>query len=246
VAHGFTALLKELTMTTRKQVRANRRNARKGGPKTPEGMAVSCLNARKHGVFASALTDQDEEELAGIHDELFAWIKPVGPVEGILVEKLAHTYLRMQRCARAEAEYHISTWEPSAEAHRVGWYLQRRDEGQHASWFTPLRFEEAVSLLSRYDTALTNQLIKLLHEIERLQRLRAGDDVPAPLAADLTLHADGDVTLEADRGSALRTTRALPAALAADLALDADGGLPPGDVEAAGVEAVLRNEPNPS
>ena len=235
-----------MTMTTRKQIRANSRNGRKGGPKTVEGRAVSCLNARKHGVFASALTDQDEEELAGFHDELFAWIRPVGPVEGILVEKLAHTYLRMQRCARAEAEYHITTWEPSTEAYRVGWYVERRQEGRHASWFDPPQFEAAVNLFARYDAALTNQLIKLLHEIERLQRLRGGEDVPAPVAADLTLQADGDVTLEAARDLTLQTEEGLPAPLAADVLLDTDAESLAGDLDAAGAEAVLRNEPNPS
>jgi len=53
-------------------------------------------------------------------------------------------------------------------------------------------FEQSVELFARYNQTLANQLIKLLHEIERLQRLRVGDDVPAPVVGDVTLHLDKD------------------------------------------------------
>ena len=54
-------------MATQRQLEACRRNGRLGGPKTAAGKAVARLNARKHGIFASALTDEDAEELDGIH-----------------------------------------------------------------------------------------------------------------------------------------------------------------------------------
>jgi hypothetical protein len=53
-------------VATKRQRKANRENGKKGGPKTPEGKAVARLNARKHGIFASCFTEQDEEALAGI------------------------------------------------------------------------------------------------------------------------------------------------------------------------------------
>ncbi len=180
-------------MGTRRQVKANRRNAKKStGPKTDDGKAVSRLNARKHGIFASALTEHDQEELAGIHEELAAWIQPVGPLEEILLEKLAHTYLRLQRCARAEAEYHIRTWEPKRHGLDLDEYERAKSDGRHASWFDAHRFKMTVKLFARYDKTLTNQLIKLLHEIERLQRLRGGEQVAAPLTGDLTIHTEED------------------------------------------------------
>ena len=39
-------------MTTEKQVKANRENAKKGGVKTPEGKAVVRYNALKHGLLS--------------------------------------------------------------------------------------------------------------------------------------------------------------------------------------------------
>ncbi len=81
-------------MATEAQIVANRRNGLKGGVKTEDGKAISRLNARKHGIFASALTEQDAAELHGIEEELAADLAPAGIVERMLVEKLAVTYLR--------------------------------------------------------------------------------------------------------------------------------------------------------
>ncbi len=172
-----------------KQIEASRRSGRKGGVKTSKGKAVSRLNARKHGIFASALTQYDQEEIQGIHAELVASVRPVGPVEEMLVEKLAHTYLRLQRCARAEAEHHIRTWErPLDDVSALIRWAERHRLGMHASWFDRGQFERGVKLFARYDTTLTNQFVRLLHEIERMQRMRLGDNVVPPVVADVTVH----------------------------------------------------------
>jgi hypothetical protein len=166
-------------MSSEKQVAANRQNSLKGGVKSEEGKAVSRLNARKHGIFAAALTPEDSEECAGIEQELIASLRPVGRVEEMLVEKIALTYLRMQRCARAEAEFHIRTWqEPHEEFEERRWEViqQLRAEGVHATPFREEVFERMVKLVDLYDARLTNQWLKLLHEIERLQRLRKAHD----------------------------------------------------------------------
>jgi hypothetical protein len=173
-------------MTTKRQIAANRRHAHLGGPKTEEGKAAVRLNARKHGIFAAALTDCDRAELKKVYAELAEWSQPVGPVEQILVEKLAHTYIRLQRCARAEAEYHLDTWDqqhlPPSALEDLAFYSNRRESG-----FDPDHFERTVRLFARYDATLTNQFIRLLHEIERLQRLRLGADVPPPIVAHMTV-----------------------------------------------------------
>ena len=50
-------------------------------------------------------------------------------------------------------------------------------------------FERMVKLIDLYDARLTNQFLKLLHEIERMQRLRKGEDAP-PVVADPNNQAD--------------------------------------------------------
>jgi len=163
-------------MATRKQLSANRENGLKGGVKTEEGKAISRLNARKHGIFAVALTPEDSEEVCGTEDELIASLRPVGRVEEMLVEKLAVTYLRMQRCARAEAELHVKVWQEPKEELELYACQRLEEERLCVGRGVPFReeaFERMVKLIALYDSRLTNQFLKLLHELQRQQRLRA-------------------------------------------------------------------------
>jgi hypothetical protein len=175
-------------MATRKQLSANRENGLKGGVKTEEGKAISRLNARKHGIFAVALTPEDSEEVYGTEDELIASLRPKGRVEEMLVEKLALTYLRVQRCARAEAELHVKTWrEPDEELEPYAWERleMERSCGGRGVPFREEEFERMVELIALYDGRLTNQFLKLLHEIQRQQRLRAAANDRAPESVPL-------------------------------------------------------------
>jgi len=156
-------------MASERQIAANRENGKMGGPKTPEGKAVSRMNARKHGIFGSALTEYDAEELHGVYEEFAASIRPVGPIEESLVQQLALVHLRIQRCALAEAQYHIATWEPWEEGDPKA---RPNAEGKPVH-FDFERMEESVRLFGRYNVTLTNQFLKLLQQIERIQKMRA-------------------------------------------------------------------------
>ncbi len=161
-------------MASQKQIAANRRNARLGGPKTPEGKAVSRLNARRHGIFASALTPMDHEELRGIHDRCRAELQPVGFLEEAVVDKIAAVYLSLQRCALAHAEYHLLTWKQ--HPCQADWPRRHPDDRFDLNYF-----ETTVVLVQRYDTTLTNQFLRLIHELQSLQGRRSGDqEAPAP------------------------------------------------------------------
>jgi len=172
---------------TQRQIEAARRNGKLGGVKTDEGKAISRMNARKHGVFDATLTEFDGEELRGVHAELVASVKPDGVVEGMLVEKLAHTYVRLQRCARAQGENHIRTWEQRRDEASLKRQALKLRDGIRVSNFRFSEFERAVEIFARYDTMLTNQFIKILHELERMQRIRCGDKITAPAVADVTI-----------------------------------------------------------
>jgi len=62
-----------------KQLKANKKNAQKGGVKTPEGKAIVKYNALKHGLLT-----------------------PTGTLEEMLVEKVAVAYRRLSRAYRYE------------------------------------------------------------------------------------------------------------------------------------------------
>jgi len=176
---GETLTVEDCTMLDRRTT-ANRQNARLAGVKTKEGKRISRFNARKHGILASVLGPWDLEELKPILLPLMEELAPATPLEEAIVEKLAFALLRLQRCARAEALYHQATWMAVPRWHDPG-------PLGIASYFKPSHFEKIATLINRYDASLTSQFLRLLHELERLQRMRAGQKVPAPIVADVNV-----------------------------------------------------------
>ena len=81
-------------------------------------------------------------------------LEPVGTVEELLVEKIAQEYWRLGVPAWHEAEA-----------------LSRENAFQKPS----------LSTIVRYQTTINRQLFQAMNQLERLQRLRKGDNVPAPL-----------------------------------------------------------------
>src|SRR3954464_10424853 len=91
--------------SSQKRIDACRRHGAKGGPKTPEGIAVWKLTSLKHGLTSSVVVHPD------LHDEVVAEISifskkldPRGDLETSLVEKAAVAGVQTNRChAQAEA-----------------------------------------------------------------------------------------------------------------------------------------------
>ena len=73
-------------------------------PTTPEGKAVSAVNATKHGILSTRLflADESPDEFADLQDELRLALRPEGAYELLLVERMAVTIWRQSRLVRAE------------------------------------------------------------------------------------------------------------------------------------------------
>src|SRR5437879_7039081 len=97
-----------MAMSPRK-LSANRQHSRQStGPRTPEGKARFRLNAVRQGLLAKEVIvpvgDEQEKraEFELLFDDLWQHYAPVGPVEEMLVEKIAIAYWRLRRATRAE------------------------------------------------------------------------------------------------------------------------------------------------
>jgi hypothetical protein len=93
-------------MSTKKQIAANRRNARKStGPKTAAGKDRTKGNALKHGLTAAQITVFDErpEDFEGFYSGLLTALIPSGALEEQLVERIAVCAWRLRRVYRIEA-----------------------------------------------------------------------------------------------------------------------------------------------
>ena len=50
--------------------------------------------------------------------------------------------------------------------------------------------KDELDRLLRYESAIERQLYKAMNQLERVQRLRLGDHVPAPVEVDVNVHTD--------------------------------------------------------
>ena len=84
-------------------------------PTTPEGEAVSAVNATKHGILSTRLflSDESPDEFADLQDELRLALHPAGAYELLLVERMVVTIWRQRRLIRAETA--------GIELRRAGW-----------------------------------------------------------------------------------------------------------------------------
>ena len=92
-------------MASSAQLRANRDNAKKStGPRTIAGKSVSSRNATKHGLFSKHFFAgaEEQEKFEEAWEDLRENLRPVGPIEEGLVERLAICMLRQRRLTTAE------------------------------------------------------------------------------------------------------------------------------------------------
>jgi len=119
--------------TTDKQIAANRRNAAKStGPVTPAGKAIAARNSIKHGLLAKEIVI-DAGEGAESRDQFDAMLldlkshfEPQGPLEEILVEKIAVAYWRLRRAHR----YEVGLIRQELDTASQGFYAKLAGNGQ--------------------------------------------------------------------------------------------------------------------
>jgi hypothetical protein len=143
---------------------ANRRNGQKSqGPKTEEGKSRSRWNALKHGVLSQrllVLNEDDSQTYTLLLENLRRDLNPANALEEILIEKIAMGYWRLHVAYGYEAEFARSRNEFIVVAERMG----------------------------RYANTIHRQLLQAMNELERLQRRRGGEAVPAPVNIDVNVH----------------------------------------------------------
>src|SRR5438309_1538320 len=94
-------------MATKKQIAANRRNAKKStGPRTENGKAVSAQNALKTGIDAESMIigDESAEDLEALTAEYIAQFQPATPQERFLVDALISSDWLRRRLVRVEPQ----------------------------------------------------------------------------------------------------------------------------------------------
>jgi len=141
----------------------------------------------KHGLLSRhvLLPDDDEATLVELGKRLRAHLQPVGKLEVLLVDRMVTATWRLRRLLIVEQYlfHERRTAEDDRKPGNLGLAFIRD-------------FSDKFSKLSRYETTIERSLYKALHELQRLQAVRAGMPVPPPAAADvdvdITVHREGE------------------------------------------------------
>jgi hypothetical protein len=181
-------------MTSDRQIKANKQNAQQStGPRTVDGRARVALNALKHGLTGKqvVLPGEDPAEFDSFRSDLIADLAPRGALEEILAEKIVTDTWRLRRVPVLEAALHKRGYQMGAEErlNLTDSVIATGSLGMYAETFANLW---------RYEIALSRSWSRTLHELQRLQAIRAGERVPAPAAVDVdvSINGNGLVNLE--------------------------------------------------
>jgi hypothetical protein len=171
-------------MVSQKQLEANRRNARKStGPRTPEGKVAAARNATRHGLRAEKkLVPAKERKAFGeFYESVITCLGPDGHFETALAERIVFALWRLRRSMQIEsgmldetlkaAKRNASTF-GDRPAREIWWQFSKKGSYEN---------------FRRYEAHLERSMYRALHELQRLQSVRRGDDVPAPAVLDVNI-----------------------------------------------------------
>ncbi len=137
-------------MVTKKQLDANRANAKKGGVKTKAGKLVSRYNARTHGLLTRELLLPNEEakDLAKFEAGIVAALKPQDDLQRSLVDTYVSSRWRRRRAILCERQ------------------VLESDAQNYFQTYPVIGSDK----IMRYETALDNQAYRALMALLELQR----------------------------------------------------------------------------
>ena len=195
----------QLKQSSAKKIAANQQNAQKSTG--PHNCDRTRYNAATHGLLAEGVTEMDDpESFRELCSRLEGEFAPLGEVETALVRHIGILIVRLRRARMLEAEFitaHLNpplteTVYPDGKIPEwTKWIEQDHGKTVVIDEGLPCRLgasavETLVNTYQRYETAIEGKLFRALNQLERLQRMRRGDQIPAPCAAEVNVHHDGN------------------------------------------------------
>jgi hypothetical protein len=181
-------------MATKKQIDANRENSHKSpGPRDTNKTRE---NATKHALYSNRITDLDRAEgLEEVEAKLIAELKPIGVLEHHRVHCMALDLIRQRRTQRLESEFIEKSLRPrfpdAPADHNSPSPLEV--EYRIPSHIVPIMLEHVVTKYHRCEAFYANDLLRNERDLERLQRIRAGEHLPLPVAVSMRFDAKPQV-----------------------------------------------------
>jgi hypothetical protein len=172
-------------MSSERQIEANRKNAQLStGPRKADGKARVASNALRHGLTARQilLPHESPDDFDSFRLGLLSSLSPSGELEKALTEKIAADLWRLRRIPLLEAALykrgeHLETDAGSGEADPS--VIATRSIERYSGTFANLW---------RHEAALSRSWLRNLHELQRLQAIRAGQRISAPAVVDVDVN----------------------------------------------------------
>jgi hypothetical protein len=168
---------------------SNRRNATRSTG--PHDTTSTRFNAVQHGLLARGITELDDPEAyESLVQRLTEAYRPVGDLEAFFVERISFHMIRLQRAGRLEAEYITGEIHPPVKAQKLEDVCEPGviEPGLPAA-IGALSAVNLVAGFQRYETAIENKLYRAINQLERLQRARGGEYIPAPQDLDVSVQS---------------------------------------------------------
>ena len=162
-------------MATEAQERANAQNAQRStGPQTDDGKATAARNALRHGLRSAQvlLPEEDDAPLAALRAALRADLRPQGPMEELLFERIVAAEWRLRRAMLVECGIFERTddrFDPGDHQKTLNQQLRHKFNGACAS-------ADALGKLARYENSIERGMLRALTELRRLQASRREEE----------------------------------------------------------------------
>jgi hypothetical protein len=159
---------------SKKQRAANRRNGRKGGPRTDQGKAISSLNSTRHAMTSKklVLNAEDEAEFQAMLDGYMESINPQGLEEIDLVRELVAGKWRQERYWSVETAI-IDLGQDDAEPEIAEKYIDLAPIARTAYAFSKQHGTlKALDLVGRYEGRMRHLHERARRDLTRLQAAR--------------------------------------------------------------------------
>lgn len=156
------------------------------------------FNAVKHGLLAEGITELDDLDYKYLLTKVKDSLKPDGPIEHFLAEQICLGLIRLRRARRLEAEFITGELNPAITRVEGGLHQHLEDLAGKTVVIDPgiparlstTALDSLVGKFQRYETAIENKFYRAMNQLERLQRMRQGENLPAPATLDVGLHTD--------------------------------------------------------
>ena len=171
-------------MASQQQIDANRQNAQKStGPKTPQGKATVSRNAMTHGLTAlnACINGEDMDEFDATRQSFENELKPVGPVQSLLVQQIVMAAWRLGRLRLIEGGlFQLRSIDDAKNIERDYQNLPARTRLAYL-FLRDVRGPNALTILGRYESRVERIFYRALKELQRLQAVGPSAPVaPAP------------------------------------------------------------------